>query len=87
MPMHMRRFTRLTNAFSKKFEHHVHMAALYTVWCNWVRIPKTTRVTPAMAGGLTDRLWEMSEIAEMIAHKNAERLFGRKVSAGLFGQR
>ena len=46
MRMHMRRFTRLTNAFSKKFEHHVHMVALYTVWYNWVRIHKTLRVTP-----------------------------------------
>ena len=41
MRMHMRRFTRLTNAFSKKFENHVHMVALYTVWYNWVRIHKT----------------------------------------------
>ncbi len=66
MRMHMRRFTRLTNGFSKKFEHHVHMVALYTVWYNWVRIHKTLRITPAMAAGLTDKLWDMGEIAEMI---------------------
>ena len=66
MRMHMRRFTRLTNAFSKKFEHHVHMVALYTVRYNWVRIHKTLRVTPAMAAGLTDKLVDMREIAEMI---------------------
>ena len=66
MRMHMRRFTRLTNAFSKKFEHHVHMVALYTAWYNWTRIHKTLRVSPAMAAGLSDRLWSMSEIAEMI---------------------
>jgi IS1 family transposase len=66
MRMHMRRFTRLTNAFSKKFEHHVHMVALYTVWYNWTRIHKTLRVSPAIAAGLTDRLFDMSEIAEMI---------------------
>jgi IS1 family transposase len=66
MRMHMRRFTRLTNGFSKKFEHHVHMVALYTVWYNWVRIHKTLRVTPAIAAGLTDKLVDMSEIAEMI---------------------
>ena len=65
MRMHMRRFTRLTNAFSKKFEHHPHMVALYTVWYNWVRIHKSLRVTPAMAAGITDRLWSMEEIAEM----------------------
>jgi IS1 family transposase len=66
MRMHMRRFTRLTNGFSKKFENHMHMVALYTVWYNFVRIHKTLRVTPAMAAGLTDRLWSMEEIAELI---------------------
>ncbi len=66
MRMHMRRFTRLTNAFSKKFEHHVHMVALYTVWYNWTRIHKTLRVSPAMAAGLTDHLIDMREIAEMV---------------------
>ena len=52
MRMHMRRFARLTNAFSKKVENHAHMVAFYTVWYNWVRIHKTPRVTPAMAAGL-----------------------------------
>jgi IS1 family transposase len=66
MRMHMRRFTRLTNGFSKKFEHHVHMVALYTVWYNWTRIHKTLRMSPAMAAGITDRLWSMEEIAEMV---------------------
>ena len=66
MRMHMRRFTRLTNAFSKKFEHHVHMVALYTVWYNWTRIHKTLRVSPAMASGITNRLWDMTEIAEIV---------------------
>ncbi len=62
----MRRFTRLTNAFSKKFENHVHMVALYTVFYNWTRIHKSLRVTPAMEAGITDHLWTMEEIAEMI---------------------
>jgi hypothetical protein len=66
MRMHMRRFTRLTNALSKKFEHHVHMVALYTVGYNWVRIHRTLRVSPAMAAGLTDTLMDMSEVAETI---------------------
>jgi IS1 family transposase len=66
MRMHMRRFTRLTNAFSKKFMSHVHMVALYTVWYNWVRIHKTLRVTPAMAAGLTDRLMSMEDVVALI---------------------
>jgi IS1 family transposase len=66
MRMHMRRFTRLTNAFSKKVENHMHMVALYTVFYNWTRIHKTLRVTPAMEAGLTDRLWTMEEIAELV---------------------
>ena len=66
MRMHMRRFTRLTNAFSKKFESHVHMVALYAVWYNWVRIHKSLRVTPAMATGLTDRLMSMEDVVALI---------------------
>jgi IS1 family transposase len=66
MRMHMRRFTRLTNAFSKKFENHVHMIALYAVFYNWTKIHKTTRVTPAMAAGLADRVWDMADVAAMI---------------------
>ncbi|MBI2718457.1 MAG: IS1 family transposase [Rhizobiales bacterium] len=62
MRMHNRRLTRLTNAFSKKFESHVNMIAIWTVWYNWVRIHKTLRVTPAMAAGLTDRLWSFEEM-------------------------
>lgn len=66
MRMHNRRFTRLTNAFSKKFENHVHMVAIWTVWYNWVRIHKSLRVTPAMAAGLTDRLWTWEEIVGLM---------------------
>jgi IS1 family transposase len=60
MRMHKRRFTRLTNAFSKKFENHAHMVAIYSVRYNWVRIHKTLRETPAMAAGLSKTLltWE-----------------------------
>jgi hypothetical protein len=63
--MQMRRFTRLTNAFSKKLENQMHMVALYTVWYNFVRIHKTLRVAPAMAAGVTDRLWNVEKMAEM----------------------
>ncbi len=66
MRMHMRRFTRLTNAFSKRFENHVHALAIYFVFYNFVRIHKTLRVTPAMAAGVTDRLWSMEDIAELV---------------------
>lgn len=64
--MHNRRFTRLTNAFSKKFESHVHMVALYTVWYNWVRIHKTLRTTPAMAANLTTALMSFEDIVALI---------------------
>jgi IS1 family transposase len=66
MRMQMRRFTRLTNAFSKKVENHCHSLALYFVWYNWVRLHKTHKVTPAMAAGLTDKLMDMKDIAAMI---------------------
>jgi IS1 family transposase len=62
MRMHNRRFTRLTNAFSKKFESHVNMVAIWAVWYNWVRIHKTLRVSPAMAANLTDTLWSWETI-------------------------
>ena len=66
MRMHMHRFTHLTNGFSKKVENHVHMVALYTVFYNFARVHKRLRVTPAMAAGLTDRVWEMAEIVDLI---------------------
>ena len=66
MRMHMRRFTRLTNAFSKKVEAHASMVALYAVWYDFVRIHKALRVTPAMAAGLTDRLWSMEDMAALV---------------------
>ena len=62
MRMHMRRFTRLTNGFSKKVENHMHMVALYTMFYNFCRIHKTLRVTPAMEAGLTDRVWDIEDI-------------------------
>ena len=64
--MHNRRFTRLTNAFSKKFENHVHMISLYTVYYNFVRIHKSLKMTPAMAAGVTDELLEMEDIVKLI---------------------
>jgi hypothetical protein len=67
MRMQMRRFTRLTNAFSKKFENHMHMVALYTVWYNFVKQHKTLKgISPAMAAGLSDTLWSMSDLAAIV---------------------
>ena len=66
MRMHMRRFTRLTNGFSKKVENHIHMIALYTVFYNFTKIHKTLRVTPAMQAGLTDRVWGMVDIVRLL---------------------
>jgi IS1 family transposase len=71
MRMSMRRFTRLTNAFSKKIENHCHALALYFTWYNFVRVHKTLRTSPAMAAGITKSLWSMEDIAALI-DKNAE---------------
>jgi IS1 family transposase len=64
--MHSRRMTRLTNAFSKKMENHAHAMALHFLYYNFVRIHKTLRTTPAMAAGVTKRLWEMSDIVDVL---------------------
>jgi hypothetical protein len=66
MRMHMRRFTRLTNAFSKKFENHCHMVALYAVWYNFVRIHKTLRVTLAMQASMIDRLLSFEDLVGIV---------------------
>lgn len=66
MRMSMRRFTRLTNAFSKKFENHCHALALYFVWYSFCRQHKAHRMSPAMAAGLTDKLMDMSDIVKLI---------------------
>ena len=66
MRMHMRRFTRLTNAFSKKFENHAHMVALYTVFYNFCKIHKTLRVSPAMEAGLSDTLKDFEWIVGLV---------------------
>jgi hypothetical protein len=61
-----RRMTRLTNAFSKKAANHAHMMAIYFMHYNFVRIHQTLRVTPAMAAGVTDRLWEVSDMVGVL---------------------
>ena len=75
MRMSMRRFIRLTNAFSKKLENHAHMVALYALWYNFVRIHKTLRTSPAMAAGIESRLWSMEDVVAMIDAKT-EKISG-----------
>jgi hypothetical protein len=66
MRMHMRRFTRLTNGFSKKVENHAYAVALHMMYYNFVRIHSKLRVTPAMAAGIAERLWEIEDIVKLI---------------------
>jgi IS1 family transposase len=66
MRMSMRRFTRLTNAFSKKVEAHMRAVALYFTYYNFIRQHKTLRVSPAMAAGISDRLWSIEDIVALI---------------------
>ena len=63
--MSMRRFTRLTNAFSKKLDNHEAAVAFYAMWYNFARIPQTLRVTPAMEAGISDHVWSAEDIAQL----------------------
>jgi IS1 family transposase len=72
MRMHMRRFTHLTNAFSKKVENHMWSVALFTTFYNFVRIHRTLRMSPAMAAGVTDRLWEIGDIVALVEATDAQ---------------
>jgi IS1 family transposase len=69
MRMGMRRFTRLTNGFSKKFENHAHQIALYFMHYNYCRVHSTLRVTPAMEAGLTDHVWTLAELCVLLPEK------------------
>jgi IS1 family transposase len=68
-----RRFTRLTNAFSKKLANHCHMIALYTVWYNFVKLHKSLRMTPALAANVADRLWSMDDLVALVDEHDAKR--------------
>ena len=74
MRMHMRRFTRLTNAFSKRVEHHIAAVALHFMYYNFVKIHGTLKVTPAMAAGVADKLWEMTDVVRLVEEKEAADL-------------
>ena len=72
MRMHMRRFTRLTNGFSKKVENHAHAVALHFMYYSFVRMHAKLRMSPAMAAGVTDRLWEIAGIAKLVEDAEAK---------------
>lgn len=66
MRMSMRRFTRLTNGFSKKLANHAHMVAIYYVYYNYCRVHQSLRVTPAMEAGLANHVWSMAELVSLL---------------------
>ncbi len=68
MRMSMRRFTRLTNAFSKKVENQMQSVALHFMYYNFVRVHQTLRVTPAMAAGVTDKVWEVEDLVALLSN-------------------
>jgi len=73
MRMHMRRFTRLTNAFSKKVENHAHMVALHFMAYNFTRIHGTLKCSPAMAAGVSKTLWEVADIVTVVEEWEARQ--------------
>jgi hypothetical protein len=74
--MHNRRFTRLTNGFSKKLENHTYSVALFAVYYNFCKIHMTLRVTPAMEAGVSDRVWDVIDIVRLV--EEAEPKPGRR---------
>ena len=70
MRMSMRRFTRLTNAFSKKYDNHCFMIAIYFAYYNFCRVHQTLRVTPAMEAGLSDHVWSLQELVDLLHSVN-----------------
>ena len=69
---HMKRFSRLTAAHSKKIDNHVHMVAPYTCWYNFARINSAVRMSPAMAARLETRLWDIGDIVKLIEEWEAQ---------------
>jgi hypothetical protein len=78
MRMGMRSFTRLTNAFSKKIDNHCHSLALYFLYYNFVRIHKTLKVSPAIAAGVSDRLWSVEDIVALIDVRDERKVANKK---------
>ncbi len=74
--MQMRRFTRLTNGFSKKVENHAYAVALHMMYYNFVRVHSKLRMSPAMAAGVYQKLWEIGDIVALVEAEEAK--FDRK---------
>jgi hypothetical protein len=72
MRMSIRRFTRLTNAFSKKVENHAAAVALWFMYYNFCRVHQTLRVTPAMEAGISNHVWTLDELVGLLGHNSAE---------------
>jgi len=79
MRMGMRRFTRLTNGFSKKFENHAHQVALYFMHYNYCRVHSTLRVTPAMEAGLTDHVWTLAELCSLLPERKPNERIDKEI--------
>ena len=77
MRMNMRRFTRLTNAFSKKAENHIHAISLHFMYYNFCRIHATLRMSPAMRAGVSDTLWDVADLVRMVEKWEAHQASGR----------
>jgi IS1 family transposase len=84
MRMAMRRFTRLTNGFSKKVENHAHAIALHYMHYNYCRIHQTLRVTPAMQAGLSSRVWEIEDLAGLVEAKELEAIEAGAMKRGKY---
>lgn len=82
MRMHMRRFTRLTNGFSKKVENHAHAIAIHYMHYNYCRIHQTLRVTPAMQAGLSDHVWELDELVGLLEAEEAKMIANGAMKRG-----
>ena len=73
--MSNRRFTRLTNAFSKKIDNHCHAVALHYMYYNFCRVHQTLRVTPAMQAGISDHVWRIEELCRAAAEAGCQSLY------------
>ena len=71
--MHMRSFTQLTNGFSKKVENHAYAVAMHMMYYNFVRLHSTLRMSPAMAAGVSNRLWEIGEIVALVEAEETKK--------------